>query len=263
MSSTGDPYAEVIFPEYYEDIFSEEDVAFRYRLIRSHIHPKLRVLLAGCLDKVSKVLETDPFTFSKMRREPKTFDGDEKKIKCALYGLKPNEVRGKGFPNLVSSSGRPRTAAEFDLSFFADHDGLGLELHITRNAELAVLDEVYDDYRDRIDALLTSIRLGVDGPTGSRLLSLKTAIGRVRDAGDPWIAIFEPRYPFPIAASTFMGRFEDCFLSLYVIYDAMLSRALGIEDKFPQQFDLLEGHFGASGQADDSDPEFGSDEFTL
>jgi hypothetical protein len=255
MSSTGDPYGEVLFPEYYEDIFGEEDVAFRFRLIRNHIHPKLRTLLSGCLDTASEIFETDPFTFSKMRREPKTFDTDDQQIRCALYGLRPNEVRGKGFPNLRSSSGRPRQAAEFDLSFFADRDGLGLELHITRRAELTLLDEVYEKYRDQIDALLTCVRLGVDGPANSRLVSLRGMIERVREADDPWIAIFEPRYPFPIAWRDFAGRFEDCFLALYLIYDAMLSNALGIEDKFERQFELVESRYSQAIQGEDT-PDF-------
>ena len=134
--SDGERYADVIFPEYYEDIFSEDDLDFRFRLIRTHIHPKLRILLAGCLDMVAATLETDPLTFSKMGREPRTHDGDADRLRCALYGLRPNEVRGNGFPNLSSSSGRGRHVADFDLSFFADHDGLGLELHVGRLEEL-------------------------------------------------------------------------------------------------------------------------------
>jgi len=253
MSDTGDAYGEVVFPEYYEDIFSEEDVAFRFRLIRNHIHPKLRILLTGCLDTTAELLETDPFTFSKMRREPKTYEGDDQRIRCALYGLRPNEIRGKGFPNLRSSSGRPRQVAEFDLSFFADRDGLGLELHIARRAELRLLGEVYEKYRDKIDALLTCVRLGVDGPSNSRLVSLQGMLDRVSDADDPWIAIFEPRYPFPIAWRDFAGRFEDCFLALYLIYDAMLSNALGIEDKFEQQFEVVENRFSHPiGEGDES-----------
>jgi hypothetical protein len=256
MSVEDERYAEVVFPEYYEEIYQEDDADFRFRLIRSHIHPKLRVLLSGCLDTVSEIFDTDPMTFSKMYRKPKSFDGEANRIQCALYGLRPNEVRGKGFPALRSSSGRPRTAAEFDLSFFADRDGLGLELHIARRAELALLHEVYEAYRDRIDALLTFVRLGVDGPVRSRLVSLSGMIQSVKTADDAWIAIFEPRYPFPIAALDFMGRFEDCFLALYLIYDAMLSRALGIEDKFAAQFERLENRYRQSAKVDgvDEDP---------
>ena len=255
MSSTGDSYDEVVFPEYYEDIFGEEDAAFRFSLIRKHIHPKLRTLLGGCLDTAAELFETDPFTFSKMRREPKSLDGDEQRIRCALYGLRPNEVRGKGFPNLRSSSGRLRQVAEFDLSFFADRDGLGLELHIARRAELKLLADVYEKYRDQIDALLTCVRLGVDGPSRSRLVSLRGMIDRDQDADDPWVAIFEPRYPFPIAWRDFAGRFEDCFLALYLIYDAMLSKALGIEDKFQRQFELVESRYSQAIQESDDTPD--------
>ena len=256
MSVEDDRYGDVVFPEYYEDIFLEEDAEFRFRLIRTHIHPKLRVLLSGCLDTVAEIFETDPMTFSKMRREPKKFDVGENRPQCALYGLHPSEVRGKGFPNLRSSSGRTRKVADFDLSFFADRDGLGLELHIIRPAELALLQEVYENYRDQIDALLTFVRLGVDGPVNSRLVSISGMISRVRSADEPWIAVFEPRYPFPIAARDFMGRFEDCFLALYLIYDAMLSRALGIEDKFEAQFELLENRYRQATKIDEEPPEF-------
>jgi hypothetical protein len=249
--SEGDRYQDVVFPEYYEDIFTEEDLDFRFRLLRTHIHPKLRVLLAGCLDMVADVLETDPHTFSRMRRAPKNNEGDSKIMRCALYGLHPNDVRGNGFPNLRSSSGRGRTAAEFDLSFFADQDGLGLELHVARQAELDLLHEVYEANRDQVDALLTFVRLGVDGPVESRLLSMGGMIRAARAQGDGWLAVFEPRYPFPIAARDFMTRFEDCFLALYLIYDAMLSRALGIEDHFAEHFACLENHFETSAERPD------------
>jgi len=254
----GERYAGVLFPEYYEDIFSEDDVDFRFRLIRTHIHPKLRVLISGCLGVVSDLLETDPYTFSKLGREPKSNDGDPERLRCALYGLRPNEVRGKGFPNLRSSSGRGRHVADFDLSFFADRDGLGLELHVGRLEELLLLKQVHESYREQVDALLTFIRLGVDGPAESRLLSLsgmiEASIEAAQAASDGWLAIFEPRYPFPIAACDFMGRFEDCFCGLYLIYDAMLCRALGIDDRFLEQFELLEEHFRASAQIDREPP---------
>ena len=259
MDESGAAYDDILFPQYYEDIFSEEDFGFRFRLIRNHIHPKLRLMLGSCLDTVSELFETDPFTFSKMRREPKSFDGDDRRLKCALYGLQPKEVRGKGFPNLNSSSGRPRTVAEFDLSFFADQNGLGIELHISRRAELKLLEKVYSQYREQIDALLTFFRLGVDSPLNERLLSLSTVIERTKEADDPWVAVFEPRYHFPIAARDYMARFEDCFLALYLIYDAMLSRALGIEDRFEQHFELLEDRYSSTTGVDDdpdSDSEF-------
>jgi hypothetical protein len=251
-----EPYAEVIFPEYYEDIFTEKDLDFRFRLIRTHIHPKLRVLLTTCLQVVADVYETDPYTFSKMAREPRTHDGHDERLRCALYGLRPSEVRGNGFPNLRSSSGRGRQVADFDLSFFADRDGLGLELHVGRDEELSLLQQVYETHREKIDALLTFVRLGVDGPVESRLLSLAGMIRAARDSGERWLAVFEPRYPFPIAARDFMGRFEDCFLSLYLVYDAMLSRALGIEDKFHEHFECLESHFRASARIDEEPPSF-------
>lgn len=254
--SDGERYADILFPEYYEDIFTEDDLDFRFRLIRTHLHPKLRVLLTGCLDSVADVLETDPHTFSKMGREPRTHNGDSERLRCALYGLRPNEVRGKGYPNLRSSSGRGRQVADFDLSFFADRDGLGLELHIGRLEELKLLREVYDAHRDGIDALLTFVRLGVDGPTRSRLLSLSGMMDAAETSGEGWLAIFEPRYPFPIAARDFMHRFEDCFMALYLIYDAMLSRALGIDDHFDQHFENLESHFRANAQVDEERPEF-------
>jgi len=256
--SESDRYQDVVFPEYYADIFSEEDLDFRFRLIRSHIHPKLRVLLAGCLDMVAETLETDPHTFSKMRRAPKSHEGEPQRVRCALYGLHPADVRGNGFPNLRSSSGRGRTAADFDLSFFADHDGLGLELHVGRREELNLLHEVYKANRDRVDALLTFVRLGVDGPVESRLLSFEGMIKASRAGEERWMAVFEPRYPFPIAARDFMGRFEDCFLALYLIYDAMLSKALGIEDHFAEQFECLESHFRASAQIDEEPPSYGA-----
>ena len=88
------------------------------------------------------------------------------------------------------------------------------------------------------------------GPTESRLLSLKGMIRAAQNSGEGWLAMFEPRYPFPIAASDFMGRFEDCFMALYLIYDAMLSRALGIADRFDAQFERLEEHFRVSAQID-------------
>jgi len=245
-----DRYGDIVFPQYYEDIFNEADLDFRFRLIRNHIHPKLRVLLSGCLDLVADVLETDAYTFSRMCREPRTHNGDGIRLRCALYGLRPNEIRGKGYPNLRSSSGRGRQIADFDLSFFADHDGLGLELHIGRQEELTLLSEVYQAHRDPIDALLTFVRLGVDGPSESRLLSLAGMIEASKQS-EGWLAVFEPRYPFPIAARDFMGRFEDCFLALYLIYDAMLSRALGIEDKFSTHFDRVERHFRASAHMDE------------
>jgi hypothetical protein len=51
-----------------------------------------------------------------------------------------------------------------------------------------------------------------------------------------------------------MGRFEDCFLALYLVYDAMLSRALGIEDHFLEHFQRLDEHFRASAQIDREPP---------
>jgi hypothetical protein len=264
----GERYSGVIFPEYYEDIFTESDLAFRFRLIRTHIHPKLRVLISGCLDVVSDLLETDPYTFSCVHREPKSMrdsskldggapEAEEERLRCALYGLHPNEVRGKGYPNLRSSSGRGRHLADFDLSFFADADGLGLELHVGRREELNLLEQVYTQYREQIDALLTFVRLGVDGPSESRLLSLRGMIEASKastERSGNWLAVFEPRYPFPIAACDFMSRFEDCFCALYLIYDAMLSRALDIEDKFLDHFARLEEHFRSSAQIDRDPP---------
>jgi hypothetical protein len=252
--SDGERYDDVVFPEYYEDIFAEEDLDFRFRLIRTHIHPKLRTLISGCLEVVSDVYETDPFTFSKLFRDPKRSEGDAERLRCALYGLRPNEVKGAGFPNLRMSSGRGRHVAEFDLSFFCDREGLGLELHVGRLEELDLLQKVYETYKEQIDAILTFVRLGVDGPTESRLLSLTGMIASSRASGEGWLAVFEPRYPFPIAARDFMGRFEDCFLALYLIYDAMLSRALGIEDHFLEHFGKLDEHFRASAQIDREPP---------
>lgn len=246
-------YAGIVFPEYYEDIFTEEDLVFRFRLIRTHIHPKLRALISGCLDAVSSLFETDPYTFSKLQRAPRTGDGDPEQLRCALYGLQPNEVRGKGFPNLRSSSGRGRHLADFDLSFFADREGLGLELHAGRLEELDLLKQVYKTYREQIDGLLTSVRLGVDGPSESRLLSLNGMIESAKEC-EGWLAIFEQRYPYPIAACDFMGRFEDCFLALYLIYDAMLSRALGIEDHFLEHFEKFDEYVRTSTQIDREPP---------
>src|SRR5262245_19052442 len=134
--SDGERYADVIFPEYYEDIFSEEDLDFRFRLIRTHIHPKLRALIGGCLEVVSDLYETDPFTFSKLFRDSKRNESDAERLRCALYGLRPNEVKGPGSPQLRSGSGRGRHVPEFDLSFFCDCEGLGLELHVVRLEEL-------------------------------------------------------------------------------------------------------------------------------
>lgn len=242
----GDRYRDIVLPEYYEDIFTEDDLEFRFRLIRKHIHPKLRALLVGCLDHVSDVLETDPHTFSRMKREPKSPDGGAERLRCALYRFCPNEVRGEGYPNLRNSSGRGRQVPDFDLSFFVDQEGLGLELHVGRHEELCLLEELYGDHRDSIDALLTLVRLGVDGPAAPRLLPLKGMIEASKAQRPSWIAIFEQRYPFPIVARDFMGRFEDCFLALYIIYDAMLSRALGIEDKFEEQFARLDTYFQQS-----------------
>jgi len=249
-----DRYGDVFLPEYYEDVFGEEDLEFRFRLIRTHIHPKLRVLVTGCLELVSDVLETDPYTFSKLHKEPKSHEGDAEKLRCALYGLHPNEVRGQGYPNLRSSSGRGRHLADFDLSFFVDRDGLGLELHIGRQEELKLLEEVYAAHRDQIDALLSCVRLGVDGPSEKRLLSLHGMIQASKAAADGWLAVFEPRYPFPILARDFMGRFEDVFLALYVLYDAMLCRALGIEEHFDAHFERLEHHYGQNAQIDEEPP---------
>ena len=255
----GERYRDVFFPEYYEDIFSEDDLDFRFRLIRTHIHPKLRLLLTGCLDEVADVLETDPFTFSRMERSPKRHDaqsplggGDEPGdcLRCALYKLRPNDVRGSGFPNLRSSSGRGRHIADFDLSFFAQQDGVGLELRMEGQEELRLLEEVYDTYRDPIDALMTFVRLSVDGPSQSPLLSIAGMIKAAKEARRGWLAIFDTRYPYPVAAPDFMARFEDCFLSLYLVYDAMLSRALGIEDHFLEQFARVEEHYRHKARVD-------------
>jgi hypothetical protein len=261
MERGAESYDDILFPQYYEDIFCEEDLRFRFRLIRNHIHPKLRVMLAACLDTVSDVFETDPLTFSRMRKEPKAFDPNDRKMRCALYGLQPKEVRGKGFPNLTSSSGGVRTAAEFDLSFFAEASGLGIELRIARRAELKLLDKVYTKYRDQVDALLTCVRLGVDSPLDAGLMSLRTVVDRVRDADNPWVAVFEPRYQFPISARDYMPRFEDCFLALYLIYDAMVSHALGIDDKFEQHFEVLEERYSTPHNVDEEGNEGG--EFEL
>ena len=108
--SDGERYADIVFPEYYEDIFAEEDLDFRFRLIRTQIHPKLRTMLTGALGRVADILETDPHTFSKIVREPRANNGDPSRLQCALYSLRPNEVRGPGYPNLRSSSGRGRQA---------------------------------------------------------------------------------------------------------------------------------------------------------
>ncbi len=245
-----EPYADIVFPDYYEDIFVEEDLDFRFRLIRSHIHPKLRVLLTSCLDEVAEVFETDPQTFSKMGREPKSHSGDAERLRCALYGLRPNEVRGNGFPNLRSSSGRGRCVADFDLSFFANQDGIGLELHIGRQEELALLEEIYVAHRDRFDALMTCLRLTIDGPVQPKLLSLGGMVREVRASGEGWLAIFEPCNPFPIAARDLMGRYKDCFLALYMIYDRMLCSALGIDHRFDFQFERLEEHYRESASID-------------
>ncbi len=244
-------YEGVVFPEYYEDIFGEDDLDFRFKLIRQHIHPKLRCLLTGCLDLVADLFETDPFTFSTWKKAPKSNGPDpdrDERLRCALYGLRPNEVRGNGYPNLKASSGRSSRIADFDLSFFCDREGLGLELHIGRREELVLLEEVHNAYRDQVHALITFIRLGVDGPAEARLLSLAGMVERAKKSEENWIAIFEPRYPFPIAARDFMGRFEDCFLALYVLYDAMLSRALGIQDHFLDHFEKLDEHYRAANQ---------------
>lgn len=239
----GEAYADILFPEYFEDIFREEDLEFRFRLVRNHIHPKLRVMLSGCLDRVSEVLETDPLTFSRMAREPRSPDGIAERMQSALYSLKPNEVRGPGFPNLRSSSGRGRQVAEFDLTFFCDRLGVGLEFHVARTEELKLFQEVYQAYRDQIDSLIGFLRLGVDVPQSTRLVSLGGKIQAALDASDGWLAVFEPRYPFPIAAADFMERFEHCFVALYLIYDAMLSRALGIKDSFRAHFERVEEFF--------------------
>lgn len=252
--SDGERYVDIVFPEYYEDVFTEEDLDFRFRLIRGHIHPKLRTMLTGALGRVADILETDPHTFSKIVREPRTNSGDANRLQCALYSLRPNEVRGPGYPNLRSSSGRGRQVADFDLSFFAERDGLGLELHIGRREELKLLREVYSDYREEIDALLMYLRLAVDGPTGPRLKSLSGMIELAEQADGGWLAIFEQRCPYPFAADDIMGRFEECMLALYLIYDAMLSRALGIEDHFREHFGALENHFVARAQIDEQEP---------
>ena len=51
-----------------------------------------------------------------------------------------------------------------------------------------------------------------------------------------------------------MGRFEDCFFALYLIYDAMLSRALGIDDHFLEQFERFEEYVRTSTQTDREPP---------
>ena len=121
-------YEGIVFPEYYEDIFTEDDLDFRFRLIRTHIHPKLRALITGCLDAVGSLLETDPYTFSKLQRAPRAGDGDPERLRCALYGLQPNEVRGKGFPNLRSSSGRGRHVGSCRTAPGRDAFGIYVEL---------------------------------------------------------------------------------------------------------------------------------------
>ena len=255
-----DRYEGIVFPEYYEDIFSEGDLDFRFKLIRQHIHPKLRCLLTGCLDLVADLLETDPFTFSTWKKGPKSNGSSEDRdarFRCALYALRPNEVRGNGYPKLRGSSGRSSRIADFDLGFFCDREGLGLELHIGRREELALLADVHESHPDEVQALLTFIRLGVDGPSEARLLSLTGMIEQAKNSEENWLAIFEPRYPFPIAARDFMGRFEDCFLALYVLYDAMLSRALGISDHFLDHFAKLDEHYSAASRIEEAeeDPE--------
>ena len=120
--------------------------------------------------------------------------------------------------------------------------------------EIKLLREVYRIHRDRIDALMTFMRLGVDGANGGRMLSLKSILDTSIDTGEGWIAVFDTRYPFPVPARDFMSRFEDCFVALYLLYDAMLSRALGIEDHFEDHFLRLEQHFRDSAQIDGMEP---------
>ena len=127
-------------------------------------------------------------------------------LRCALYGLKPSEVKGTGFPNLPSSPGRGRHIAHFELCFLVERDGVGLELRVEREEELRLLEDVYATHREKIDAILTFVRLGVDGPVASRLLPLSGMIQAAKDADDAWLAVFEPRYPFPIAASEVNGE---------------------------------------------------------
>ena len=130
--SEGDRYQDVVFPEYYEDIFTEDDLDFRFRLLRTHIHPKLRVLLTGCLDMVAEVLETDPHTFSRMRRAPKNNEGDAKTMRCALYGLhlaKQSIIRSRqaivveGYTDVIAchQAGIENVVATLGTSLTADH----------------------------------------------------------------------------------------------------------------------------------------------
>jgi hypothetical protein len=51
-----------------------------------------------------------------------------------------------------------------------------------------------------------------------------------------------------------MGRFEDSFLALYLIYDAMLSRALGIDDHFLEHFEKFDEYVRTSTQIDREPP---------
>ena len=81
-------------------------------------------------------------------------------------------------------------------------------------------------------------------------------IKAAKEARRGWLAIFDTRYPYPVAAPDFMARFEDCFLSLYLIYDAMLSRALGIEDHFLEHFARVEEHYRHKARVDLEPPQF-------
>ena len=222
----------VRFPVHYSEIFQQEDAGNRFRLIRSHVHPKLRGLLVGMLDELAETGFADPLAHSRMAREPVTPGLGAEFLQAAHYGLRPQRMQSGDRPRVRSSSGRATRDAEFELGFFASATGVGLEFFIGGLDALDLFEHVYKVHREDVDALLLSNRLGVDGPTDRCLVSPRGMIREARRSGEGWLAIFDPPTPYPLAAVDAVERYRESFVALYMLYDAMLARAHGRQDSF-------------------------------
>jgi hypothetical protein len=220
------------FPVHYREIFLTDDAGVRFRLMRSHVHPKLRGLLSAMLDELTAMGFADPLAHSRMAREPVTPGLGTEFLTAAHYGLRPQRVQGGERPRVRSSSGRVARDAEFELGFFASAAGVGLEFFIGGMEALDLFEHVYKVHREDVDALLLSNRLGVDGPTERCLVSARGMIREARRSGEGWLAIFDPPAPYPLSAEEALERFRESFVALYMLYDAMLARAHGRQDSF-------------------------------
>ena len=228
--------ASLLFPAHYAEIFRQRDAGQRFRLIRSHVHPRMRSLLVCVLDRLAEMGVADPLTHSRIVREPRTHGGHPGELHCALYGLRPHDPRDRCRTRTRPSSGRPRRAADFEFGFFATAIGIGLELHVGGLDALDLFERVYRVHRDGIDALLRSHRLGVEGPADRCLLSLRGMIRAARQSGEGWLAVYVPPVAFPIREQEFLESFTEHFLALYLVYEAMVARVVGMRDSFSELF---------------------------